>query len=146
MWRQVRKAFPKIPLFVLSLVKQRWFGSLFLTFFVVFVVSLFFITYSLARHKRLIARLRATVIEQQAKVRLKDLELQKSRHRIKLMELQKTDQIASSKREEIKKKIYSVNHKIESAQKDLLKKRKQVGKDSVDELIRKAKTLTKETL
>lgn len=124
----------------------RWWAWSIVIVTVVIFVTIFFLSYSLARHKRMVARLTATVTEQQAQIKVRDIQLKKKDDELKLALLKKDDKIDKEKRDKIRKHLKQIEQDEKKARDDLKKKRKDLQDDSIDDLIKKAKRLTKETL
>lgn len=124
----------------------RWWAWGSVIFFVIVFVTIFFLSYSLARHKRMVARLTATVTEQQAQIKVRDIQLQKKEDELKLALLKKDDKVDKEKRQKIREHLKKIEKDEEKARKELKKKRKDLDNDSLDDLIKKARRLTKETL
>lgn len=124
----------------------KWWAWSILIGFLMFCLTTFFLSYSLARRNRMIAQLTAKVTEQKAIIKVKDLEIKKKEDLLKLAQLRKDDVKHKEKRKEIRKHLKKLDDDEKKAKKDLKKKRKDLKDDSLDDLIKKAKRLTKETL
>jgi biopolymer transport protein ExbB/TolQ len=124
----------------------RWWAWTGIVFIVVVAVVVFFLSYSLARHKRLVARLEAKITEQGAIINVQRIQLKKKDEEIKIASLRRDDEVARKKREKLRDKILQYKKDEDKARRDLARKRKRLGKDSTDQLIQKAKKIVKETL
>lgn len=129
---------------LLSLVAKAWKPLLVVALF--FFVVLFFVSYSLARHKRMVARLTEELQAAKTEIKVRDLRLQQKEAELKLVALKGDSQRHKQEQERIKKNIVQIQAKSEQAKKDLEKERSRIREtQDVDALLNEAKRLTKET-
>jgi len=111
---------------------------------VVFGVSFFFVSYSLAKHKRMVARLTTEVERLQAEGKVKDLRLKSALERAALLQLKKDAAQDQKKRKAIRRSIEETSRALKKADKDLAEKRNRIKhKDSLELLLQKARALSK---
>lgn len=109
-------------------------------------IVIFFISYSLARHKKMVHQLRVRVLKLQTENKIAVLEKKKALEQVKLAQLQKKDSKNSIERDKIRNKIQKISAQEKEAKVILVKRRKELDKDNLDDLLKKANQLVKDTL
>ena len=107
-------------------------------------ITIFFLSYSLARHKKIVAHLRAHVLSQDASLQEAHAHNKSLRVRLQLSQLRKQDSKEKKKREKLKKELKGTLDKLETAKRKADKKEKELGGMGREELLRQAKQLEKD--
>ena len=123
----------------------KWWMWVGVSIVIVVVVVMFFLSFSLARHKRMVAELRASLLESQTR-----LENQKRLTQIAVLEeRQKHLQAQRGRSEEENKKLQSkvqkIKQDIEQGKKELQKKEQGLKGKSLGDLLKQSDQLLKET-
>jgi len=113
---------------------------------VIIGVIIFFISYSLARHKKMVHQLRVQILKLQTENKIAELEKKKAIVQLKLTQLKKDDAQHEVKRKEIRDEIQKIDVQEKKAQEVLVQRRKGLDKDNLDDLLVKANQLVKDTL
>lgn len=115
-------------------------------FFVVVSVTIFFLSYSLARHKRLVGELRAQIISMDAEKQSQIAEQTAKRVQKELAKLEEEKKISDKEKEKIRQQLEQKRKQALEEKATLQKNIKEVDRKSLQELIRQAEKLEKETL
>lgn len=108
--------------------------------------SIFFISYSLSRHKQMVAQLRSQVIVQETRITVLEAEKRLMVLQQQLKELQSSEKKQQEAREAIRKTIEKEQAQISDARKKLEKDLKAVGTKSISQLLEASKKLLQEVL
>ena len=138
-WKNINE---KIKGWGSALIKLIW--PLTLLSLIVFF-SFFFVSYSLARHKRLVGQLRSQVLRLEAEAKVEKAEKKKIEARLALALLKKKDKESEEKRKKIRNSLSKLERDRKKAYEDLVKKRKELKSDNRDDLMKKAEQILKET-
>lgn len=115
--------------------------------FVFVSVVIFFLSYSLARHKRMVFRLTVELQAARTEAKVKDLKIKAQEEQLKLSFLKKGDAQEKVKREEILKNLKKLDEASKKSKASLEKERSKIKKtEDIDSLLEQAKKLTQETL
>jgi len=117
-----------------------------ITMGVAVALIIFFISYSLARHKKLVGELKSQVILLKAEKKVQQVETEKVKAKLKIAQLNKDDLQNEKKRKELLNVIKEKEKSLVDAQKDLDKKRKNIPRKNLDQLIKRSNQLMKDTL
>jgi len=120
-----------------------WFGTI---VFVVVSLTIFFLSYSLARHKRMVARLKAVVIQKEAELKVEKINRHKAELQVKLKHLEKADGTHKKERAAVRAKIANSDKHLKTAKKKLRKDVSKLSKKSIKDLLTEADRLLKDTL
>ena len=113
---------------------------------VVFAVTIFFVSYSLARHKRMVYRLRVQLIAQEAILKDKVAQAEALQLQLQLHTLAKKTGEQAVKRKEIKKQIKQVYKDLDASKQKLDKDVKALNQKRMEELLEQARQLERDTL
>lgn len=135
--KEIVRKYPKV---------SKTFGWVLLVAIIMVATSIFFISYSLARHKRMVAQLRAQVIAQNAKIKVMESEKRLIALSAQLKELKSEDAKHVAAREQIRTEIEKESVKVEAAKKTLDKDLKKMDKKGMSQLLKESRQLLKEVL
>ncbi|MCA8939377.1 MAG: hypothetical protein KDB07_06205, partial [Planctomycetes bacterium] len=114
--------------------------------FVVSGTSIFFISYSLARHKKMVAALRVQLVAQKAELKHRETEKEELRLQLKLKSLDKKSDVQEKERAALREQIDKKRQELRQERASLSRELKALDGKKFDSLLDQAKKLEKETL
>ena len=110
------------------------------------ITTVFFLSYSLARHKRMVFKLRTEVLHQKTLLTVEKLEKKSALARLRLLQLSTSDTKVAEERKKIETDIKKIDAGITKAKSGLKKDLSGLDKKSLVDLLRQAEQLEKDTL
>lgn len=118
----------------------------FIILFAVSGTSIFFVSFSLARHKRMVHDLRIQLQAKESELKQKETERRELELKLRLKSIDAQSKEQTKERQKLRKKIDKTHKEIQEGKKKLNKDIKALKGQKLEDLIKQAEKLEKETL